>query len=132
MRVARHSSHVLAAIALLFAIAGSAQAPGIKRTLTQKFDIPAGSREAVQAVAEIAKGAAAGRHTHPGPEFGYVLEGTSVLEVDGEAPRTLKAGDYYLIPEGKIHDAKGTGERGVKVLATYLVEKGKPLATPAP
>jgi quercetin dioxygenase-like cupin family protein len=132
MSPARVSSLVLAAAALALALGASAQAPGIKRTLTQKFDIPAGDREAVQAVAEIAKGASAGRHTHPGPEFGYVLDGTSVLEVDGEAPRTLKAGDYYLIPAGKIHDAKGTGENGVKVLATYLVEKGKPLSTPAP
>ena len=132
MTIARRSSFVLAVIAALFAIAGSAQAPGIKRTMLQRFDIADTQREAVQAIAEIAPGAAAGRHTHFGPEFGYVLEGSSELLVDGEAPRVLKAGDTYLIPAGKVHDAKGVGDKPVKVLATYLVEKGKPLATPAP
>jgi quercetin dioxygenase-like cupin family protein len=132
MSVARRSYTVLAAATVLVAIAGAAQAPGIKRTLLQKLDIPAGEREAVQAIAEIAPGVAAGRHTHFGPEFGYVLEGSSELSVDGEAPRVLKAGDSYLIPAGKVHDAKGVGDKPVKVLATYLVEKGKPLATPAP
>ena len=132
MSVTRRCYFALAATTLLVALAGSAQAPGIKRTLLQKFDIVGDNREAVQAIAEIAPGVAAGRHTHFGPEFGYVLEGSSLLEVDGEAPRTLKAGDSYLIPAGKIHDAKGVGDKPVKVLATYLVEKGKPLATPAP
>jgi quercetin dioxygenase-like cupin family protein len=132
MRIARFAPHVLAAIALGAALSGSAQAPGIKRTMLQKLDIPAGEREAVQAIAEISAGVAAGRHTHPGPEFGYVLEGATMLMIDGEAPKELKAGDSYLIPAGKIHDAKAVGNKPAKVLATYLVEKGKPLATPAP
>ena len=132
MRIAPRSSHALVALAMALALAASAQAPGIKRTMLQRFDIADSPREAVQAIAEIAPGAAAGRHTHFGPEFGYVLEGSSELLVDGEAPRVLKAGDAYLIPAGKVHDAKGVGDKPVKVLATYLVEKGKPLATPAP
>ncbi len=132
MRIARLSSYALAAAAVLFAVAGSAQAPGIKRTMLQRLDIVGDNREAIQAIAEIAPGVAAGRHTHFGPEFGYVLEGSSELSVDGEAMRVLKAGDSYLIPAGKIHDAKAVGDKPAKVLATYLVEKGKPLATPAP
>ena len=130
MRIAR-SSYVLAALAVLFAIAASAQAPGIKRTMLQRLDI-GDNREAIQAIAEIAPGVAAGRHTHFGPEFGYVMEGSTTIMIDGEPPKVLKAGDSYQIPAGKIHDAKAEGDKPAKVLATYLVEKGKPLATPAP
>jgi quercetin dioxygenase-like cupin family protein len=60
------------------------------------------------------------------------MEGASTLEIDGEAPRTLKAGDSCTIAAGKVHDAKANGDKPAKVLATYVVEKGKPLATPAP
>jgi quercetin dioxygenase-like cupin family protein len=110
-----------------------AQAPGIKRTLLQKGDVPVeGTREVVLGLAEIAAGGAAGRHSHNGPETGYVIEGTTLLEIDGEAPKTLKTGDSYFIPAGKIHDAKAHGGATAKVLATYVVEKGKPLAIPAP
>jgi len=122
------------ALSLLF-IAGMAiaQTPGIKRTLLQRGDVPAeGSREVVLGMAEIAAGGSAGRHWHNGPETGYVIEGTTLLEVDGEAPKTLKAGDSYFIPAGKIHDAKAHAGVAAKVLATYVVEKGKPLAIPAP
>ena len=110
-----------------------AQAPGIKRTLLQKGDVPLeGAREVVMGVADIAAGGAAGRHSHHGPETGYVLEGVTLLEIDGEAPRALKAGDSYFIPAGKIHDAKAHAGGAAKVLATYVVEKGKPLSIPAP
>ena len=123
--------------ALLFAIAlatlcASAQAPGIKRTLLQKIEIPGENREVITGIAEIAPGAGAGRHTHFGVETGYILEGSSSLLIDGEPPRQLNAGDSYTIPAGKIHDARTVGDKPVKVLATYVVEKGKPLATPAP
>jgi quercetin dioxygenase-like cupin family protein len=69
---------------------------------------------------------------HFGTESGYVLEGSSSLEIEGEAPRLLKAGESYLIPPGKVHDAKALGDTPVRVLATHVVEKGKPFATPAP
>ena len=72
-----------------------------------------------------------GRHTHPGEEIGYVLEGTFVVEQEGKAPVTLKAGGTFLIPAGTIHNATNTGGGPGKILATYIVEKGKPLATPA-
>ncbi len=109
-----------------------AQAPGIKRTLLQRGDVPAiGAREVVLGVAEIAAGGAAGRHSHNGPETGFVLEGLTLLEIDGEAPKMLKAGDSYFIAAGKVHDAKAHGG-AARVLATYVVEKGKPLAIPAP
>jgi mannose-6-phosphate isomerase-like protein (cupin superfamily) len=59
------------------------------------------------------------------------MEGTLVLMIDGEAPRTLKAGDAFFIPAGKIHDGKNVGNGPLKVFATYIVERGKPVATPA-
>jgi len=63
-------------------------------------------------------------------ELGYVAEGEAELLVEGEAPRKMKAGDSYLIPAKKPHDARNAGSGTVKVVATYVVEKGKPLAEP--
>ncbi len=111
-------------------VAAQAQAPGIQRTILQRTDI--GDREVVLGLAEIAPGGSTGRHTHPGIETGYVLEGITVLLIDGEAPRVLKAGDSYSIPAGKVHDARAETTTAGKVIATYVVEKGKPLASPAP
>ena len=85
----------------------------------------------MQVVAEFAPGVAAGKHTHPGEELGYVLEGTLQLEVTGQPSRTLKAGDAFFIPAGVVHDGKNIGGGPAKVLATYIVEKGKPVASPA-
>ncbi len=128
-------NHSRAALAVcLLALAGAtatlAQAPGIKRTLLQRSDVAEG-REVILGLAEIAVGGSTGYHTHFGVETGYVLEGASIIEIEGEAPRLLKAGDTYLIAAGKVHDARAIGDLGAKVLATYVVEKGKPLATPA-
>lgn len=109
-----------------------AQAPAIKRTILQKGDVPVeGAREVIMGTAEIAAGGATGRHSHNGPETGYVLEGTSLLEIDGDAPKMMKAGDSYFIPAGKIHNASAHGGGSAKVLAIYVVEKGKPLVIPA-
>ena len=119
-----------AAFATLVPLA-DAQAPGIKRTLLQKSDV-GDNREVILGLAEIAPGGSTGRHTHFGVETGYVLEGSSVIEIEGEAPRTLMVGDSYTIASGKVHDARAPGGGGAKVLATYVVEKGKALATPAP
>ena len=124
------ASMLIAAIAVL-APGADAQAPGIKRTLMQRADLD-DRREVIMGLAEIASGGATGRHTHFGTEVGYVLEGTSILEIDGEPARRLGAGDSYVIPAGKVHDARATGSSPAKVLATYVVDKGKPLATPAP
>ena len=83
----------------------------------------------MQSRAEFDPGAAIGKHTHPGEEFGYLLEGTLELQVEGAPTRTLKAGDTFFVPAGTVHAARDTGAKGAKVLATYVVEKGKPLAT---
>ncbi len=105
-------------------------AQNIKRTPLQRFDVPGTSHETVIGLAEIAGNVSIGRHTHPGPESGYVLEGELVLLIDGQPPQPLKVGQSYQVPAGAIHDAK-SGPAGAKVIATYVIEKGKPLATPA-
>ena len=131
----------LALVALLSAIAldAVAQQPppaitqgaqNIKRTPLQKFEVPGTNYETVIGIAEVVPNVNIGRHTHPGPESGYVLEGEMTLLIDGQPPKTLKVGESYQVPAGAIHDGK-SGEKGVKVIATYVVEKGKPLATPA-
>ncbi len=106
-------------------------AGNIKRTILQKFDVPGTNHETLIGTAEIVADAMIGRHTHPGPESGYLLDGEMVLMIEGQPDRTLKAGDSYQIPTGAIHDGR-SGPKGAKVIATYVVEKGKPLATPAP
>ena len=106
------------------------QAPPIKRTPLQKFDVPGTGYETVIGIAEIAPNVSVGRHTHPGPESGYLLDGDFTLLVEGQPPLALKAGDSYKVAPGAVHDARA-GDKGAKVIATYVVEKGKPLASPA-
>ena len=111
--------------------AATQQTATIKRTPLQKFDLPGTNYETVIGMAEIVPNVNIGRHTHPGPESGYMVEGEMVLFVEGQPEKTVKAGQSYQVPPGAIHDAK-TGPNGAKVVATYVVEKGKPLASPAP
>lgn len=106
------------------------QTSGIKRIPLQKFDVPGTQYETIIGIAEIAPNATIGRHTHPGPESGFLLEGEMVLMIDGQPDRTLRAGESYQVPAGAVHDGR-SGPKGAKVIATYVVEKGKPLATPA-
>ena len=105
-------------------------AANIKRTPLQKFDVPGTSYETVIGIAEVVANVKIGRHTHPGPESGYLLDGEMTLLVEGQPPKLLKAGDSYQIPAGAVHDGE-SGPKGAKLIATYVVEKGKPLATPA-
>jgi len=108
-----------------------AQAPGFKRIEVQDRDLSIPGRHAVQAKAEFDPGGAVGRHTHPGEELSIVLEGQLLLEVDGQPARTVKAGESFFIPAGTIHAGKNTGSGKAVVFATYIVEKGKPVATAA-
>jgi quercetin dioxygenase-like cupin family protein len=120
----------LAVVAVAGASVAIAQQTGIKRTPLQKLDFPAGYNT-VTAIAEVPAGGAAGRHTHPGAETGYVLEGELELLIDGQPPMKIKAGESYQIPEGALHDAKA-GDKPFKVLGVYVVKAGEPLAKPAP
>jgi quercetin dioxygenase-like cupin family protein len=122
-------------VAALVAVAGigtlAAQQPGFTRKLVQDQNLSIPDRHAVQALAEFVPGGAAGKHTHPGEELGYVVEGTLELLIEGQPPRTIKAGESCFVPAGGVHDGRNVGSGPAKVLATYIVEKGKPVASPA-
>ena len=81
--------------------------------------------------AEIEAGVAVGRHTHPGVESAYVLEGGFELPIEGQPTRTLKPGDGFQIPPATPHAGGKPGSAKSRILITYVVEKGKPLASPA-
>ena len=115
-----------AASGLVFQMAQAQQA-GTKRTDLQRHDLSIPGREAIQVRVDIGPGEVAPRHKHPGEEIIYVLEGTLEYEVEGKPPVTLKAGDVLFIPYGAIHSARNVGSVNAAELATYVVEKGKPL-----
>ncbi len=122
---------IAAAVAPVVIVSAIAQQSAIKRTPLQTVDFPPGFN-VVSAIAEIAPGNCAGRHTHPGVESSYVMEGALVLKIEGKPDQTLKAGESFQIPPNAPHDACTVPGQVFKVLANYIVEKGKPLASPAP
>jgi quercetin dioxygenase-like cupin family protein len=105
------------------------QQPGFNRTDLQQHYLSIPGREVIQVRVELAPGVASPKHTHPGEEIIYVLEGSLEYEVEGKPPVTLKAGDVLFIPAGTVHAAKNVGSGSGAELATYIVEKGKPLLT---
>jgi len=109
--------------------AAHAQQAGIKRTDLQRHDLSVPGREVVQVIVELAPGVTASAHTHPGEEIIYVLEGSLEYLVEGKPPVTLKTGDVLFIPAGAVHSAKNVGSGNGAELATYVVDKGKPLLT---
>jgi quercetin dioxygenase-like cupin family protein len=121
---------MVALFVLASATAVIAQQPAFKRTVLQTVELSITGREAVTAKVELPAGVSAGRHTHPGEEIGYVLEGTIVIELEGVS-KTLKAGDVFAVPAGKVHNATNTSSAQATIVSTYVLEKGKPLATPA-
>ena len=104
-----------------------AQQPGVKRTDLQRYDLSAPGREVVQVRVDIDPGVSFPNHRHPGEEIVYVIEGMLEYRVEGKPPVTLKAGDVLFVPAGAIHSAKNVGSVNAAELATYIVEKGKPL-----
>ncbi|WP_442931868.1 cupin domain-containing protein [Microvirga sp. CF3062] len=123
---------MIAAAGLLFASGLSlqlvhAQQSGIGRTDVLRHDLGENGRELIQVRVDFAPGAAFGMHTHPGEEVAYVLEGSLEYQFEGKPPVTLKAGDSLFIPAGTLHAARNVGSVDAAELATYLVDKGKPL-----
>src|SRR2546423_10164411 len=106
-----------------------AQQSGFKRVEVQRHDLGTPGREVVQVGAEFEPGGSVAKHTHPGEEFGYLLEGNLELEITGKPTATLKAGDSFFVPAETVHSARNVGKGPTKVLATYVIEKGKPVAT---
>jgi len=123
----------LAAGAALLGFAGIllAQASALTRTMVTKADVSVPGREAVVARVEVAPGGVAGWHTHPGDEISYVMEGEATLMIAGQPSRQVKAGEGFVIPAGVVHNAKNDGAVATKLVGVYVVEKGKPLASPA-
>ena len=123
------------ALAVLFAGNGlaldvaQAQQPGVKRTDLQQHDLSIPGREVVQVRVDIGPGVLAPNHSHPGEEIVYVIEGLVEYQLEGSPPVTLRAGEVLFIPAGTIHSAKNVGSVNAAELATYIVEKGKPLVT---
>ena len=105
----------------------TAQQSPVRRTDLQRHDLSIPGHEAFQVRVDIDPGITAPRHSHPGEEIIYVLEGLMKYQIDGQPPVTLKAGDVYFIPSGAIHSATNVGSTNAAELATYVVEKGKPL-----
>lgn len=106
------------------------QQPGTRRIELQRHDLGVSGREVVQARVELDPGAAFGKHWHPGEEIVYVLEGSLLYEVEGREPIRLNAGEVLFVPARTVHAAKNVGRRVGAELATYVVEKGKPLVVP--
>ena len=116
----------------LCACASKPGAPGeLQRTVAGKHEVSFPGHEAVVMRIELPAGAEAPMHTHPGDEITYVLEGECIVLVEGEPPRTVRAGESFAIPAGKVHGARNASGETVRAVGVYVVWKNQPLATPA-
>ena len=118
---------ILSFFALLISGTVSSQQSGIKRTDLQKHDLSVPGYETVQAKIDFDAHSAFGKHSHPGEEVIYVLEGSLEYEVEGKGTIILKAGEVLFIPAGVVHAARNNTNAKASELATYIVEKGKPV-----
>ena len=101
----------------------------LKRMELQRFPSPIPGWEMVQTLVQIPEGAASGRHSHPGPEVGYIVRGDVAMEFDDRATLTLRTGDPFMIPPGVVHNARNIGTVTTKMLSTYVVDEAQPLVT---
>lgn len=128
MKTSRIMAVALLIVASGFAVyVARAQQAGSKRTDLQRHDLSAPGREVVQVRVDFDPGYLSPRHSHPGEEMVYVIEGLLEYQVEGKPNVTLKAGEVLFIPAGTIHAAKNVGSGHGAELATYIVAKGKPL-----
>jgi quercetin dioxygenase-like cupin family protein len=131
------ASCAICAAAGLIATGASAQGtapaatPGVTRKILSQTDGPMPGYVTLIAEAEIEPGVMVARHTHPGIESGYVLEGGIDLPIQGQPTRALKPGDSFQVPAETPHAGARNGDKKTKITSTYVVEKGKPLASPA-
>jgi len=119
------------ALSLLIIVPVISQQPTIQRKVLLTQDLPIPGYQAVMAAVEIPAGGREGRHTHPGAVVVYIQEGTITFDHEGKPTMTYKAGDSFYIEPGKIHEGINNGTSPVKAVATFVVEKGKPLTSPA-
>ena len=114
------------------ALLATAQPQALARTELQRHDLSVPGREVVQVRVDFSPGAVAARHRHPGDEIVFVLRGSVEARIEGRPPVTLGPGDTLFIPSGAVHEARNVGSGGASLLATYVVEKGRPLITQVP
>ncbi len=129
MKTARVLAFAAFVVASGLALHATAQLSGVTRTDLQQHDLSVPGRELVQVRVGFGPGVVAPKHSHPGEEIVYVLEGVLEYRLDGRPPVTLKAGDVLFIPAGTPHEVTNVGSGNAVELATYIVEKGKPLVT---
>lgn len=121
--------HFVTCFVALGASGALAADAAVERKIFDRMDVPAG-HETVVGSAELPPGVMLGAHTHNGVEFGYVAEGEVEFMIGGKEPYRVKAGGFYKIDAGSVHDARAVGGPA-KVVATWVVEKGKPFSAPA-
>ncbi|MXO04607.1 cupin domain-containing protein [Flavobacterium sp. HBTb2-11-1] len=133
METKKQKTWVIIAIIVLgiiaFLVPNQLAAQGVKRIDLQKHDLSTPGKEMVQARIDFEAHSAFGKHSHPGEEVIYVVEGSLEYQIEGEKPVTLKAGEVLFIPAGVVHSAKNNTNAKASELATYIVEKGKPILT---
>jgi len=131
METKKQKTWVIIAIIVLgiiaFLVPNQITAQGVKRIDLQKHDLSVSGREMVQARIDFEGHSAFGKHSHPGEEVIYVVEGSLEYQIEGEKPVTLKAGEVLFIPAGVMHSARNNTNVKASELATYIVEKGKPI-----
>jgi quercetin dioxygenase-like cupin family protein len=110
----------------------TAQEPTVQRKILLTHDLAIPGYQTVMGAVEIPPGGREGRHTHPGAVVVYIQEGVLTFDYEGNPTMTYKAGDSFFIEAGKIHEGINKGASPVKAVATFVVEKGKPLTSPAP
>jgi len=108
-----------------------AATPGVTRKILSQTDGPVPGYVTINVEAEIEAGVTVARHTHPGIESAYILEGGLELPIEGQPTRMMKPGDGFVIPAGIPHAGGKNGDKKTRIASTYVVEKGKPLASPA-
>jgi quercetin dioxygenase-like cupin family protein len=119
--------------ALIFiASAAGAQTSAVHKTTLQDVPFPPPQYHTTTIRTVVDRGGVVEPHTHPGVEMGYVLDGQAVLKIRGQPPRALAAGDSFAVPARTIHSVENTGLGALTMLSTYVVEKGQPVASPAP
>lgn len=110
--------------------ASPVQPAPVKRTILQRADVPGTNLEIIYATVEIAAGVKAGRHSHPGTVIAQVTEGEFWIHFDGESEKIVRTGESLTVPDRAVHN-EGATEKSAKLNAVYVLEKGKPLASPA-
>jgi quercetin dioxygenase-like cupin family protein len=123
---------VAALASLCFAAGAGAQSSPVHKTTLQDQPFPAPVYHTVTVRTLVDGGGLVPRHTHPGLEMGYVLQGRATLMIQGQPPRPLVAGDSFAIPARTIHSVRNDAPATLIMLSTYVVEQGQPIASPAP